>query len=124
MNNIVIHGRLTRDPELKEYTNAKGEPGKVALFGVAVNRRLGDETDFFNCSAFGRSGEALATWFHKGDGIVLGGEMQSRKKENVTYWSIKVDSWDFAEKKNTDGTPAVNNSLPDTMEEITEESPF
>lgn len=123
MNNIVIHGRLTRDPELKEYRNGKGETGKYALFSVAVNRDIGDETDFFSCTAFGRSGEALAKWLHKGDGIVLSGSMQSRKKDEKVYWSIRVDRWDFAEKKAA-GTDSTGEPLPDSMETIEEDVPF
>lgn len=126
MNNIVIHGRLTRDPETKSYTNAKGEEGSLTVFGVAVNRRIGDETDFFNCSAFGRSGDAIAKWFHKGDGIVISGEMQSRKKDEKTYWGIKVDNWDFAEKKNADNgnNGDTRANIPDSMDTIEEDIPF
>lgn len=126
MNNIVIHGRLTRDPELKSYTTNKGEPGQVARFGVAVNRRFGEETDFFDCSAFNRSGETIAKWFHKGDGIVLSGEMQSRKTDDKTYWSVKVDSWDFAEKKGSENgaQSATGGNVPESMEEIDEDVPF
>ena len=122
INHLHIHGRLTRDPELKDYTTAKGEPGKVAQFGVAVNRRFGEETDFFNCSAFGPTGETIEKWLHKGDGIVIFGEMQSRKKDNVTYWNVVVREWDFAEKKNADSKPTDN--VPDTMETIDEDVPF
>lgn len=126
MNNIVIHGRLTRDPELKSYTTKKGEPGQVARFGVAVNRRFGEETDFFDCSAFNKSGETIASCFHKGDGIVLSGEMQSRKTDDKTYWSIKVDSWDFAEKKGSENgaQSATGGNVPESMEEIDEDVPF
>lgn len=126
MNNIVIHGRLTRDPELKSYTTSKGEPGQVAQFGVAVNRRFGDEVDFFNCSVFGKSGEVVAKWFHKGDGIVLSGEMQSRKNDDKTYWGVKVDNWDFAEKKGAENgaQAATGQNVPDSMEQIEEEVPF
>lgn len=126
MNNIVIHGRLTRDPELKSYTTNKGKPGQVARFGVAVNRRFGEETDFFDCSAFNESGETIAQWFRKGDGIVLSGKMQSRKTDDKTYWSIKVDSWDFAEKKGSENgaQSATGGNVPESMEEIDEDVPF
>ena len=40
MNSINIFGRLVRDPELKAYTNAKGETSSLCNFSVAVNRKL------------------------------------------------------------------------------------
>ena len=132
MNNIVIHGRLTRDPESKSYTNSKGETGTMVSFSVAVNRRFGEEVDFFNCTCFGKSGEALAKWFRKGDGIVVSGEMQSSKgkkkdTEKITYWNLIVQNWDFAEKKDKDSS--TQSSQPtgkpdDTFEQIEEEVPF
>lgn len=47
MNSINIYGRLVRDPELKAYTNSKGESNTMCNFTVAVNRRFGDDADFF-----------------------------------------------------------------------------
>lgn len=49
MNNIVIKGRLTADPEMRKTMN--GVP--VANFTVAVDRTFNrDETDFFRCTAW------------------------------------------------------------------------
>ena len=49
MNNIVIKGRLTADPEMRKTMN--GVP--VANFTVAVDRTFNyDETDFFRCAAW------------------------------------------------------------------------
>lgn len=50
INNVVLVGRLTRDPELR-YTPSNVA---VATFGLAVNRNFknqaGDcEADFINC---------------------------------------------------------------------------
>ena len=135
MNNIIIHGRLTRDPELKDFTNGKGDPGKLCKFSVAVNRRFGDETDFFDCTLFGKSGEALEKYFHKGDGIVVSGEMQSnkgRKEETkkITYWTVLVREWDFAEKRG-DGKADPNTQaelqdagVQEDFKQIDEDVPF
>lgn len=136
MNNIVIHGRLTRDPELKDYKTGKGETGKLCRFSVAVNRRFGDETDFFDCTCFGRSGESIEKWFRKGDGIVCSGEMQSRKgtkddNKNTTYWSIIVQNWDFAEKAGQGGTKDAQTQkqledagVSESFDQIDEDVPF
>lgn len=122
MNNITIHGRITRDPELKTYTNRKNESGSMCNFTVAVNRSVGEDADFFNCTAFGKSGETISKWFHKGDGIVVSGEMQGNKKNDKTYWGIVVRNWDFAEKK--DGASKPSNDVPNGFEELNEDVPF
>lgn len=122
MNNITIHGRLTRDPELKTYKNKKGETGSMCNFSVAVNRTMGEDADFFNCTAFGKSGENVSKWFHKGDGIVLSGEMQSNKKNDKTYWGIVVRNWDFAEKK--DGASKASSDVPPSFDELNDAVPF
>ena len=123
MNNIVIHGRLTRDPELKTYKTRKGDSGQICNFTVAVDKRIGEGADFFSCTAFGKSAENVNKWFHKGDGIVVSGEMTSNKKDDRTYWGISVQSWDFAEKKNTDASGSASDTPP-TFEEVDESVPF
>ena len=76
MNNIVIHGRLTRDPELRTTNNGK----EVANFCVAVNRRFDRDTaDYFDCQAWGKAAVFIQQYFRKGQEILVRGSMQSRK---------------------------------------------
>lgn len=117
MNNITIHGRLTRDPELKTINGAKGD-FEVCNFTVAVDRRFGEETDFFNCKNFGKSAEAINKFFCKGKEIVVSGEMQCRKYEdkdgkNRYVWELAVNSFDFCGKKSDVNE---NNSGTDTQD--------
>ena len=68
MNNIVIKGRLTADPEMRKTTN--GVP--VANFTVAVDRTFNrDETDFFRCTAWRSTAEFVNEHFKKGQEILL-----------------------------------------------------
>ena len=59
MNKVILMGNLTRDPEIR-YSQGENSLA-IARFGIAVNRRFarqGDtDTDFFNCTAFGRQAE-------------------------------------------------------------------
>lgn len=80
MNSINIYGRLVRDPELKAYTNSKGESNTMCNFTVAVNRRFGDDADFFNCTIFGKRAEVIDKFFRKASRIAVSGEMQCNKK--------------------------------------------
>lgn len=113
MNRIVIHGRLTRDPDLKDYTNAKGENGKVCNFSVAVNRSFGDDADFFNCTAFGKRAEVINEFFSKGREIVVEGSMQcdpyDDKDGNKRYpWKLMMSAFDFCGSK-TDSSKSAKS---------------
>ena len=71
MNSISIHGRLTRDVELKSTQSGKS----VATFSVAVDRAYkaadgSKQTDFFNCTAWGGAADVIAQYFSKGSEIV------------------------------------------------------
>ena len=116
MIQIVVHGRLTKDPEERDYKNKDGKANKMTTFTVAADQRWGDETNYFDCSIFGKAAEIVATHFHKGQEIVIRGEMNSRKieKDGVkrVYWTINVDEFDFCGKK------------ADSMDAITDDAPF
>ena len=80
LNHIDIGGRLTRDPELR-YTQSQVA---VCSFSVAVERDYAPqgqqkETDFFDCVVWRQGAEFVSKYFHKGDMILVGGRMQSRK---------------------------------------------
>lgn len=83
INNVVLVGRLTRDPELK-YTTSNVA---VATFSLAVNRTFKDangerETDFINCVIWRQQAENLANWAKKGALIGITGRIQTRSYEN------------------------------------------
>lgn len=110
MNKIMIQGRLTRDPEVRVV----GQELRVWRITVAVDRRKGKDgtkkTDFFNCDAWGKTGDTISKYFHKGDGIILSGRMESSRGDadgkTVTYWSLTVEDFDFPiARKTTDAAP-------------------
>ena len=83
INNTVLVGRLTKDPELK-YT---GNNTAVASFSLAVNRNFKDangerEADFINCVIWRQQAENLANWAKKGALIGITGRIQTRSYEN------------------------------------------
>lgn len=109
MNLIIIHGRLTKAPELKTV----GSGTEVCKFSVAVNRPAGKGkdpiTDFFEVDAWGQTGAFVEKYFKVGDGIIVQGEMQSRKFDDKdgnkrTAWSIHANRVEFAEKKDGNGS--------------------
>jgi single-strand DNA-binding protein len=105
MNKVILMGRLTRDPEVR-YGNSGSA---IARFSIAVDRRFkrdGQPTaDFFNCTAFGKTGEFVEKYLKKGTKVVLDGEVQNdnyTNKEGATVYGtqIIVNTIEFAESKN------------------------
>ena len=104
MNIVMLIGRLTRDPEIKEAPTTK-----VASYTLAVERRKKaengeNEADFINCKAFGKSADFAQNWLHKGTKIALRGHIQTGKytnKDGVTVYTtdVIVDDQEFAESK-------------------------
>ena len=84
INNVVLVGRATKDPELR-YTPSNVA---VATFSLAVNRNFKDangerETDFINCVIWRQqAAENLANWAKKGALIGITGRIQTRSYEN------------------------------------------
>jgi single-strand DNA-binding protein len=101
MNRIHLIGNLTRDPELSE--TAAGVA--VCKFSIAVRRAYADQngekqTDFFNCTAWRQTADAVARYTKKGNKIAVIGSMQSRAYEDrqgvkKTVWEVQVSEIEF-----------------------------
>jgi single-strand DNA-binding protein len=83
INNVVLVGRLTKDPDLR-YTSSGTA---VATFTLAVNRNFtnqnGDrEADFINCVIWRKSAETLANYARKGTLLGVTGRIQTRSYDN------------------------------------------
>ena len=76
LNHITIHGYLGRSPELKDYKNAQGETRSLVNFSVGVSR-VGEGTDWFDVTFFGKRAEVIEKFFSKGSQIIVSGRMQS-----------------------------------------------
>ena len=82
---VIIVGNITRDPELR--TTPSGT--QVCGFSVAVNRNYKDgsgeqkeNVSFFDCSAWGKSGELIAQYAKKGSGLLVSGRLEQRSWED------------------------------------------
>ncbi len=139
MNKIILMGRLTRDPEVRQAGSTT-----VCRYSLAVDRRFrrdGEpEADFFNCTVFGKGAEFAEKYFRQGTKIVITGRMQSDNYTNkdgqkVFSWQVIVDEQEFAESKNASSAnsgsyaqpkPAANSGdgFVDIPDGIEEELPF
>ena len=103
---IVVQGRLTKDPEVKSYGAGKS----LTQINVACTIGLGDNatTLYHNCTAFGKTGESLAKHRKKGDQIFIIGTPTQNKKDNTTYYGVRIDEWSFG--ANAKGNSGDNSS--------------
>lgn len=129
LNDIKIHGYLGRDPELKEYKNARGEQNKLVNFSVGVSRDMGDETDWFDVTFFGRRAEVIEKFFSKGSQIIVSGRMLSDTVKgddgkNRKYWKLIGNSFDFCDSKGTPRGDSNLNDLSDSFKAAEDDIPF
>ena len=111
MNKVILMGRLTRDPDVR-YSNNGEQPLAIARFSLAVDRRYnrnnnGNEqtADFINCVAFGKLGEHVEKYYHKGLKIAVTGRIQTgsytdKDGKKVYTTEVVVEESEFAESKN------------------------
>lgn len=83
MNKVFLIGNLTRDPELTETSSGVA----VVHFSIAVNRNYTDangekQTDFFNCTVWRQTAEAVGKYSKKGDKLAVVGSVQMRTYED------------------------------------------
>ncbi|KXG73892.1 single-stranded DNA-binding protein [Thermotalea metallivorans] len=83
MNQVILIGRLTRDPELR-FTAGSGKA--VATFTIAVNRPFSkeNEADFFRIVVWGKQGEHCANYLAKGRLVAIQGRLQNNNFETQT----------------------------------------
>lgn len=84
MNTVQILGNLTRDPEVRYTQSGKA----VATFNVAASNtftssdgEMKEQTDFINCVAWGKLGEAVGN-YRKGNRLFVEGRIQTRSYED------------------------------------------
>src|SRR5574344_2085034 len=79
LNQLVVVGRLFRDPELRQTENGKN----VTNITLAVPRSYKNvngeyETDFIDCVLWSGVAETTTEYCHKGDLLGVKGRIQSR----------------------------------------------
>jgi len=81
INQVILMGRLVRDPEQRTTSGGK----IIANFSIAVDRGGQDDTaDFFNITAWEKLGELVMQYLSKGRRVLVQGR-------------LRQDSWDDKE---------------------------
>lgn len=137
MNVVSMIGRLAKDVETR-WTQGEN-PTCIARYSLAVDRRFkkdgGPTADFFNCVAFGKSGEFAEKYLRKGMKIGITGRLQNNNYEGqdgkmVYRDEIVVENHEFCESKKAEAETvpevggATKNDFMDVPDSIQEELPF
>lgn len=85
MNQSILMGRLTRDPDIR-YSRGENSIA-IANFRIAVDRTYRtkddeDTTDYFSCTAFGRLAEFAEEHLVKGIKVLVTGRLQNDNYKN------------------------------------------
>lgn len=119
MNKVILLGRLTKDPDVRQSQGA--EPVTIARYTLAVNRRGKklegqQEADFISCVAFGKAGEFAEKYLHKGTKICVSGRLQTgsytRQDGTKAYTTdVVIEEQEFAESKADRGRSAMDDQM-------------
>jgi len=111
MNQIVLIGRLTKDPDVRMTQSQKS----VASFTLAVDRDYvvaGEQrqTDFIECVAFGSTADFTGKYFAKGSMAAVIGRLQlrdwtDRDGNKRRAAEVVADRVYFGESKRQEGKP-------------------
>ena len=133
-NFIIVKGRLSKDVELRTTTSGT----QVASFSVAVQRRFAKEgeerqADFFNVTAWGKTGEFVQKYFKKGQEIYIQGRLENRSwddDQGMKHYATDIiaEQVEFCGSKQTEGEPekqSVINDVPmNVVDNSSDELPF
>ena len=79
INQVILLGRLTRDPE--QRTTASGK--NVVSFSIAVDRQSqDDQADFFNITAWDKLGDLVMQYLSKGRRVLIPGRLRQDSWED------------------------------------------
>ena len=120
INNCVLIGRLTKNPELRYLAN--GNNTAVATFTLAVDRNLSKDkkaeaerkgqatADFINCKAWGKTAETITNYVTKGKLIGVSGRIETGSYEakdgtrryttEIVVYNLDILEWEKQNNNN------------------------
>ncbi len=120
MNKVIIMGRLTKDPEVRET----GEGKAYARLTVAVdrvNKSTGQNADFISCVAFNKTAEIIRDYCKRGTKICIDGHIQTgsydKDGRKVFTTDVVIEHFEFAESKKAAEQPDSGFTAVDPMED-------
>ena len=117
LNKVLMMGHLTRDPQLSYLPSQTA----VCEFGLATSHKFkkqdgsqGEETCFVDCQMFGKRGETVQKYFHKGDPIFIEGRLKfdqwnAQDGTKRTKLRIFVENFEFVGKGESKPKPEAQS---------------
>lgn len=125
LNKVILTGRLVADPEIANTSSAT----TVVKVRVAVDRKGREkETDFFDCTAFGKTADFVSAYFTKGRMVGLVGQLRVRSYDakdgsKRKVWEIIIDDIHHLDSRPTEQSAAPRaQAAPVEVDDI--EDPF
>jgi single-strand DNA-binding protein len=89
INQVILMGRLVRDPEMRTTPSGK----TVCSFSLAVDRSFGqdDTADFFNVTAWEKLGELVNQYLAKGRRCLVQGRLMQHSWEKDGQKQSRID---------------------------------
>jgi single-strand DNA-binding protein len=113
LNKVMLIGRLTRDPEVRMFSNG----GKVAKFGFAVNNKRKNqqtgqweddpcfvEVEAFNRGETGKKADLIEQYLHKGSQVFIEGHLKldqwtTQDGQKRSMIKVVLDNMEFLEPR-------------------------
>lgn len=119
MNKVILIGRLTADPELRQTQSGVSS----CRFTVAVNRNFVDkntgerQADFISCVAWRQTAEFVNRYFKKGnmicvEGTLRTGSYQDKNHSDVTHYTtdVLVENVEFCGSKSDNSKSSTSGA--------------
>ena len=124
INQVILMGRLTRDPELKTTTSGKN----VTNFSLAVDKVGQEGADFFEIVAWEKLAELIAQYLSKGRRCLIQGRLTQRqweqdgqKRSRVEIIANDVTFLDSANQASESSAPKAAAKTEDVLPEDEDE---
>lgn len=122
INQVILMGRLTRDPEQRTTTSGR----TVVSFSIAVDRQTqDDQTDFFDVTAWEKLGELVMQYLSKGRRVLVQGRLRQDSWEDKETGKrrsrIEVVASDVTFLDGPSGDTASSTANISTKEEVVTE---
>lgn len=121
MNNVILIGRLTKDPDIRYTQNGMA----IARFNLAIDRPPKQDgtkdTDFPSILTFGKTAENCEKYLSKGSKVAVEGRIQTgsytNKDGNKVYTTdVAVARVEFLDSRNTKTTPQSDENTKEDTE--------
>ena len=127
MNSVILIGRLTKDPEIRQTTSGTN----VTTFSLAVDRMFSKEkeTDFIRIVVYGKVAESCARYLAKGKqaavrGRIQTGSYETKDGEKRYTFDVIADQITFLSPKSDSAEQSAPDGFREYNEEDDEDVPF